>query len=143
MNKLTPLHWSIYNAIKDGGTLTQRELCSKVQGLTYNEKATNCKNDEKGDHCKPLLNYVRDINKSPEVEKIIIIKDYTYKLGNEDECMLYYTTLMQRAVNMLEKANAVKRKMMANGMGKLLSCQNVQIDENSTARRFTEAYPNG
>ena len=143
MKKLTPTHWDIYNAVKEGGKLTQRELCSLVQGLTFVEKATNCKNDAKGDHCKPLLRYIKEINESPEVEKIVVIENYTYRLGNEEDCIKYYQNLMLRAVTMLNKAQAVKRKMLANGYGKLISCQGKEITEGSGARPFVEAYPNG
>lgn len=77
---MTKIEWAVYNAIKEKGELSQKELCEAVneglgyEALRYSATATNCKNDEKGDHCKRLLNIVKAINESPEVEKIIVIK---------------------------------------------------------------------
>lgn len=149
MDKLNRVDWAVYNAIKEGGVLTQKKLCQVVnetlgyKALNYLDKATNCKNDRKGDHCKNLLYIVRKINKSPEVEKIIVIKNYCYFLGSEEQCMAYYRQLTERAITMFKKANAVWRKIKKDGQGKLVSCHGDEITEKSEARRFVEAYPNG
>lgn len=149
MEKLNKVDWAVYNAIKEGGVITQKELCEAVnarlghKALTYNAKATNCKNDQKGDHCKWLLPIVQKINASPEVEKIIVIKNYCYFLGSEEQCMAYYRQLTERAIAMFKRANAVWRKIKKDGQGKLISCHGEEITEDSKARRFTEAYPNG
>lgn len=149
MEKLNSLEWAVYEAIKEGGTITQKDLCEAVNArlgrvaLKYKEKATNCKDDSKGDHCKQLLYIVQRINESPEVEKIICIKKYTYFLGNEEQCKAYHDQLLRRAVAMIKKANAVLAKAKKNNQGKLVSCHGDEITEESKARRFTEAYPNG
>lgn len=149
MEKLTSLEWAVYGAIKEGGMITQKELCEAVNArlgrsaLEYKDKATNCKDDSKGDHCKKLLYIVQKINESPEVEKIIVIKNYTYFLGNEEQCKAYHDQLLRRAIAMIKKANAVLAKTKKDGQGKLVSCHGDEIADGSNARRFTEAYPNG
>lgn len=149
MEKLNRLDWAVYGAIKECGVLTQKELCQAVnealgyKALNYLDKATNCKNDQKGDHCKNLLYIVRKINESPEVEKIIVIKNYCYFLGNEEQCIKYHDQLMKRGLEMIKKANCVLAKMNKDRQGKLISCHGDEITEKSNARRFTEAYPNG
>lgn len=145
MKKMTKTHWAIYNALKEGA-MTQKELCSRVnsilgeKALRFNERATNCKNDERGDHCKPLLKYVREINESPEVDRIIITKKYVYKLGDEVECINYHRYLQEKAFKMYKRASAIWMKIKKNGQGKLVSNQGKEIDEKSKAKRFVDTY---
>lgn len=143
---MTSLEWAIYNTIKEKGTLTQKGLASLVnerlgyKALNYNDKATNCKNDEKGDHCKQLQNLVTSINASPDIEKMIVVKNYTYKLGTEEECLEYALKLKEKAMRLLKRYGDIMIKYGKNDQGKLVSCQGKQIDGTSTARPFVEAF---
>lgn len=143
---MTSLEWAIYNAIKEKGTLTQKGLASLVnerlgyKALIYTEKATNCKNDEKGDHCKQLQNIITSINASPEVEKMIVVKNYTYKLGTEEECLDYALKLKAKAMRLLKRYSDIMTKCGKNDQGKLVSCQGKEITETSEARKFVEAF---
>ena len=152
--KLTPLEWAVYNTIKEttvneNRTISQKELVEKVNEqfgcaiLKYTQKCTNCKNDSKGDHCYALIDLVRAINESEEVEKIIVVKAYSYKLGTIEECEEYYNIAMKRAYHFLKKASTISRKMKRDGQGKLISCQGKEITIDSKAREFVEAYIDG
>lgn len=139
---MTDRQWKIYNAIKEAGEegIGQKALC-QASGLTYAPSATNCKNDDRGDHCKQLAKEIDAINASPEVEKTIVTNHYRYKLGSEEECLAYCSKLRERAIRILRREGQIMSKIRKNGQGKLVSCQGRQIDGKSKARGFVEAFP--
>ena len=123
-NKMTPRAWAVYRALRlaDGKPLTQFEI-AVYAGLKYNEKATNCKDDAKGDHCKALSKIVAEINASPEVEKIVVVDKYTYRLADREEAEEAAAKYQERGLRLLAKAAAIRRKAAADGQGKVISCQ--------------------
>ncbi len=125
--KLTALEEKIYKVIKhntyshlrENKWTSQRELVDAVnndltleESLNYNEKDYN--------HCRALWTIVNNINKSGLADKIIVIKDYHYKLGNKAECEEYYAKQRRDALKKIVRSSALKRRMNKHGQGTIL-----------------------
>lgn len=126
---LTPLHWSVYRAIRANtlaglDPLTQRQLVDLVNAdmesmghkerLAYNEKDYN--------HCRALHTICNDLNESPQVEKPISIRKYTYCLGTQEEDERYAAKLIRDGKRKLRRASIVINKIKKHGQGKLVDC---------------------
>lgn len=141
--KLTTRQWTTYNFIKEasirGEKVTIEEIIANypeslhADGYGLSSATTH-------DKCTAVWNDITKINASSEVEKIILIDNFTYKIATEEEALAYYEGFREKAIRALMKAKAIKDKMRANGQGKLVSCQDTAIDDNSNARHFVETY---
>jgi hypothetical protein len=154
---LTPRQWNLYRHIKfctETGRFNsqtnsydhfanQESIC-KSWGTNIHEDGFVYLADSKhGDHCRSIWNDIQAINASPEVEKIIVVDNYTYRLGTDEECQRYFLWLKHKAVVLLKRAYIVYGKMSKDGQGKLISCQDNWIGEDSAARSFVDAFAGG
>lgn len=135
---MTSREWLVYNIIKvnslKGLKTTQKQLCSLVDGLVYNDDIKS------HDHCSALWGIIKNINESDEIDKIIISDNFEYWIGNEEETIEYLNTLWGRIMPKLERYWGLVKKTKLNGQGKLLSNQLQPIDDNSNARPYHEVY---
>lgn len=60
-----------------------------------------------GDHCRMLWDVIRDINEDPDFEKIIIAREYEYRVATKEEVMEYCDKLYQRAVKILQRRGTI------------------------------------
>lgn len=142
---LTPLHWSVYRAIRDNTLsgnppLTQRQVVDIVNAdmekMGHSERLPYVEND--ANHCRMLWDLVQDINDSEQTEKVIVIFRYTYLLGNEWETKWYRNKLRHDGIRKLVRAARVKRKTGRNGQGKFIDCHGKVLEVDID---FVEAYP--
>lgn len=137
--KLSPKDWEVYrlihhNSLVENRRTSQKEICEKVQGFTYNQ-------DEKvHDHCPAIWTSIKNNNESDEHEKIIISHNFEYWIGNHEEEKVFIDKLWSDLEPRLKRYWKYLAKVKANGQGKLISCQGQPIDEESQARQFVESF---
>lgn len=147
MEKMNNRQWAAYNLIKSrsemGQSVSQREICDNYSIDYHFDGYSWAKGSNTHDKCLKVWQDVHFINASSEVEKIIVMDKFTYRLATEEEAREYFAKLQERAVKAFVRASNVRRKIKADGQGKLVSCQGNEIDEESKARRFVEAFMKG
>ena len=137
-SELTPRQWKVYRLIRtnslNGFKTTQREIYEKISGYEWN-------NDEKcHDHCPAIWNDIAANNLSLEHDKVIISKNFSYWIGNEEETQDFIDNLWKQLAPRLQRYWFYKQKVSKNGYGKLLSNELEPIDSDSKAREFIESY---
>lgn len=148
INNLSPMEWAIYRYIRkksylqtdnpDDKWTTQRELVDVVNSdLTINDKLEYNEGDY--NHCRRLWTIINGINQSGKVQKIIVTKNYKYKLGTKKECKEYFRKLRKDALLKLVRLSVLERRMEQNGQGQLLSQDLNPITDESSARGFLES----
>lgn len=145
-NGLTPIEWFIYRYIRNKSLsadendkwTTQRELVDAVncdlslgEQLEYNEDDYN--------HCRKLWTIINRINQSGRIQKIIVTKNYRYKLGTKKECEDYFKKLRKDALMKLARLSTLERRANSNGQGQILSQELNPITEESAARGWLES----
>ena len=80
------------------------------------------------------------INNSLEVDKIILIKDNTFKIATEQEAIQLEEELYNQAMKLLERKSMLVAKRLRNNQGKVLSNQLNPIDDKSRAEKFHETF---
>lgn len=142
--KLTPRQWATYNLIKEasskGVSVSIEEIVANYHESAHKGGYAISTSVGSHDICGNVWRDVVAINASAEVEKIIIIDNFTYRLATEEEAEEYYADLRTKALRALQRASAIKHKIRKDGQGKLISCQGKAIDDDSTAREFVEAF---
>ena len=142
--KLTPRQWATYNLIKEasskGVSVSIEEIVANYHESAHKGGYSLSTSVGSHDICGNVWRDVVAINASAEVEKIIIIDNFTYRLATEEEAEEYYADLRTKALRALQRASAIKRKIRKDGQGKLISCKGEAIAENSKARPFVEAF---
>ena len=141
-SELTPRQWALYRLIKHNSLVehrvtTQKEICEKLGSYGYKFVE---KSGENHDHCSTIWKDVKDNNESYEHDKIIISKNGTYWIGNEEETQEFLDKLWKDLCPRLCRYWNYKQKVSRNGQGQLFSTQLNPIDENSKARAFIESY---
>jgi hypothetical protein len=141
--KLTTRQWTTYSLISNNSHAGRKTTIGEIighypitdyeDGYTFNKKTSH-------DPCRLVWQDIVAINASSEIEKIIIIDNFTYHLATEEEAMAYYKRLRSKALKAMARAYCIKLKIKADGQGKLISCHGDPIDEESKARRFVEAF---
>ena len=149
--KLTPRQWWLYDFVKKatssqpGKWLSQDEIVEGIWcDLSYchDDKYEINENPRSHDRCILIWLDVEAINKSPEVDKVILVNDHSYKMAvsYEEADTFYLGQIRKRAIASLVRYSNAKRKCKADGQGKLLSLDLKPIDEESKAKAFIEAY---
>ena len=80
------------------------------------------------------------INNSLEVDKIILIKDNTFKIATEQAAIQLEEELYNQAMKLLERKSMLVAKRLRNNQGKVLSNQLNPIDDKSRAEKFHETF---
>ena len=139
--KLTTRHWALYNLIKQrtlaGLSTTCKDICDALpEHYTLNTKQTHHYSN-----CPQIYKDCQDLNLSAEIEKVIIPNDNDFHIATcEKEAKAYAKKLAVRGAHRFKRYWAILDKCEADGQGKLVSCQNKQIDDESRARRFVESF---
>lgn len=84
----------------------QREVADFVQGYTYVLR--------NNDRCADIRNDMLYINSLPEFEKIIICKNYHYKIATREELKEYYNARIRRLKNQVKQIKDLEFKMKRN-----------------------------
>lgn len=132
------MHWAFYRIIETRGKqgIGIRELAEMLEFDT--------KSIESSKYPSNTETYVafhtmkEEINNSMEVDKIIIMERYRYRLGTEEEVREYHDKLRRRGIDYLERASIIARKMLQHNQGKTVNNQNNPISESN--EQFHETY---
>ena len=142
-SELTPRQRALYRLIKEntlqGRKTTQREICDKIEGYSY----IDSKNSH--DHCPQIWVDVEGedgLNFSPSIQKIIIMRDFEYWIGNEEEVEDYLTFKWKAIAPRLVRYWMLKSKVANDGQGQLFDCDGKLILDGSRARGYVEAFLN-
>lgn len=142
--KLTPRQWATYRLIKEnseqGIRTTQGDIIANYPIEEHKDGYAENANPKAHDKCSAIWTDITALNKSPEIEKIIIIDNFTYRISNKEETAKYVRKQYEKAIACLARVAIIKRKMLADGQGKLISCQGEEIDDESNARNFVDSF---
>ena len=136
--KLLPRQWELYRLIRDnsymGRKTTQKEICDTIPDYIWNDEPSS------HDHCTMVWSDIKEINLSPRLEKLIISKNFEYWIGTKEETEEFIDDLWKALAPRLFRYWHYKRKIAADGQGKLLGDDLNPIDEDSKARTYIESF---
>lgn len=143
--RLTPLEERIvmtiarksYSKDPDNRWTTQRELVDAVDSdLTVEDKLEW--NDHDYNHCRRIWTIINNLNQTGRLEKIIVTKDYKYKLGTKKECQAYFKKLHKDAVLKLMRLSTLKKKYAQNGQETLFDLSLKKTENEAKVRTWLE-----
>ncbi len=151
--KLTPRQEWLYKYLKRNWLINSNQYLEQitiVNALAFDIKEGIYKHDDRyvyntnpkcHDHCTAIWNDVRAINYSYKKDKIICVKDLTYKIAsNKAEALEFAEKIKADALKKLDRHWRIIDKINRDGQGKTVSNDNVAIDEKSKARDYYETY---
>ena len=131
---MTTRQWKLYNLLKTEPDkwFSQKEIADAVEGYEYKERAN--------DRCPTIRDDKNEINASLEVDKIIVMKNYKFKIGTKEEYLEERKKHVRRLKQQVKIIQDFDFKVNRDGHGKLISNKGEVIDEKSKARRFFETF---
>lgn len=144
-NKLSTRQWKTYNLIKkntlEGKATTQKEIVDNYPYPTYEDGYKWQESNNTSDHCTTIWSDVEELNFSPEIEKVIIVNKFTYKLAeSREEAEKFAHKYFSAGIKKLKRHWNIIHKIENDGQGKIISAHGDVIDEKSKARRYYETY---
>lgn len=137
--KMNSTQWELYrmieNATNDGKTLTVSEICSAIPFYKYNPKQSNKSNAPKLYEDIFLINCAYNW----EHDKYIITNRNKIKLATKEEVIKEYVDVVIKYRRINSKKKALEVLIANDGQYKLLSNDNVPINE-SKAKEYKESY---
>ena len=144
MKKMKPIDWFVYRLLEERTLHTkqsvpQREIYEACKNAGYDVTWNETQNQH-NDHCRWLHSVCDRINFSDEVDLMVGHRCWRYRLldASEAACLVMVFNAKEKAAK--DRKVALLGKMRRNGQGKLLSNQGVPITDDSTAKRFHEAF---
>ena len=149
--KLTPRQWWLHDYILAMNTkypkrwLTQTEIVDALNcDLSYphDDRYQLSPNPMAHDKCISIWQDVAAINRSMEVDKIILINVNSYKMPtSKEEADTYFLNGRKKAaLRILKRYWIAMEKIDRDGQGKLLSDQEREITKQSRAKEFYESF---
>lgn len=131
---MTTRQWKLYNLLKSEPDkwFSQKEIADSIDGYEYKERAN--------DRCSAIREDKNEINASLEVDKIIVMKNYKFKIGTKEEYLEERRKHVRRLKQQVKIIQDFDFKVNRDGHGKLISNKGEVIDEKSKARRFFETF---
>lgn len=118
--QLTTLKVITENTLK-GEITIQQELYWAYPSSEYYDGYRWSRDEKSHDRCSAIWSDIEKINMSNEVDKIIIPKNFTYKIAeSEEEAKELADYYLKKALLSLRRHRTIVRKMRLNGQGKLL-----------------------
>ena len=145
IEKLNTRQWRTYNLIKkntlEGKVKTQKEIIDNYPISIYSDGYELKESNNTSDLCSTIWRDVETLNFSPEIEKIVIVKKFTYKLAeNEQEAEEFAQKFLNDGLKKLKRHWNIIKKIKSDGQGKIISTKGDVIDEDSKARWYCETY---
>ena len=148
---LTPRQWWLYGYIKAYNErfpdkwLTQRDIvtANNVDVLyPHDDRYHISDNPNAHDKCISIWLDVAAINRSMEVDKIILINVNSYKMPtSKEEADTYFLNGRKKAaLRILKRYWIAMEKIDRDGQGKLVSDQEREITKQSRAKEFYESF---
>lgn len=150
--KLAPRLWSLYNYLKAKSPdtwVSQEEIAANVTRKTRNANGEVIEEEpyyelhestSTTNKCPMLFIDIEELNRSEEIQKIIVTKKYKYKLATKDEAAEYINYLQIKAKRMFKRAYSIQKKYSANGQGYFIDGRGNLVDETSFSRGFYESF---
>ena len=131
---MTTRQWKLYNLLKTEPDkwFSQKEIADAIEGYEYKER--------ENDRCPTIRDDKNEINASLEVDKIIVMKNYKFKIGTKEEYLEERKKHVRRLKQQVKIIQDFDFKVNRDGHGKLISNKGEVIDEKSKARRFFETF---
>lgn len=141
--ELTPRQWRTHDLIvansQMGKITTQKDIYNnypydrelRPDGYRWKEKS-----GENHDHCTAIWEDINKINANNKVHKIIIPKNFTYKVAESQEEVKDFITEMyfEPAMAKLWRYSNLKRKALRDGQGRL------PLKDKSKEREYFESF---
>lgn len=133
--KLTPRQWAFYNFLKSDPNrwFTQKEICDAVGGYNYKENPTST-----NDHCSTIGEDKRIINENPIIDKIIVMKNYCFKIATLEEYREERMSHINRIKSQVAQVKAMDMKFERDGQGKLFN--NILDDLKESNEQYHETF---
>lgn len=137
MEKLKTRQWQLFNYLlaNSDRAVTQRELIDNIGEYEESGKLSH-------DRCPTIYTDIDKINKSKEIDKIILMDNFNYKIASKEEAIDFANYYLKKALKALKRYWTLIDKINKDGQGKLLSNQDNPIDDKSKAKRFIETFIN-
>ena len=87
---------------------TQEEICLQIHYYQLSNRTDN-------DRCATILQDIKAINSDPSFEKILVCKNYQYKVANKEEAVENYKQHVRRLIKQRNRADDIRDKMRRNG----------------------------
>jgi hypothetical protein len=142
MEKLTTRQFRLYDLLVAVAKADPVRWVDKLEIADYlgNDYYTINTSKHAHDVCSTMNLDRITINNSLEVDKIILIKDNTFKIATEQEAIQLEEELYNQAMKLLERKSMLVAKRLRNNQGKVLSNQLNPIDDKSRAEKFHETF---
>ncbi len=142
MEKLTTRQFRLYDLLVAVAKADPVRWVDKLEIADYlgNDYYTINTSKHAHDVCSTMNLDRITINNSLEVDKIILIKDNTFKIATEQEAIQLEEELYNQAMKLLERKSMLVAKRLRNNQGKVLSNQLNPIDEKSKAEKFHTTF---
>ena len=121
----------------EGKVTTQEEIVSNYPKATYSDGYNYSGNPKVHDKCFRIWSDVTAINCDWGADKVIIIDNFTYHIGNVEETLAYRKTLKDKAMKALVKVSCITKKIKKNGQG--IMADNAEQGELLT-KRFVDSF---
>jgi hypothetical protein len=101
--------WGLYNLLtaEPDKWWTQKEICDWVEGYTYK--------DRPNDRCPQIRHDMLLINEGQEFEKLIVCKDYCFKVASDQETIEYIKDRIRRLKAQAKQIKDIRYKVYRNG----------------------------
>ena len=131
---LTSRQWKLYNLLKSQPNkwFTQKEICEAIKEYEFH--------DRPNDKCPTIREDKLAINQSLEVDKIVVMDKYQFKIGTKEEYLKERIKHVNRLKRQKEQIESMDYKYKLDNQGKLISNKGAVIDEQSKARNFFETF---
>lgn len=109
MNRTEKRAWDLYNLLMTAPDKwwSQEEIYNWVEGYKYINR--------NNDRCPTIRNDMLWLNNNAEVEKIIVCKNYQFKIATKEETREYYKARIRRLKNQLKQIKDLEFKIHADG----------------------------
>lgn len=113
--ELTTRQWQLYNLLKSNPDkwFSQKEICDAVDGYEYVERDN--------DRCPAIRIDKNEINANDRVDKIIVMKNYCFKIGTLEEYTEERAAHIRRLKNQVKFIKDMDAKFERNGQVKLFN----------------------
>lgn len=138
MEKLTNRQKALYNLVlsnsQHGRCTMQLEIINFYPKSVYEDGYEYNANPKAHDRCFPIWHDVTIINQNPEVDGIIVMDNFTYRIGTKEEAEAYRKKLYDKAIRSLVRLSYMTRKIKNNGQGML------DEDKEGKIKKFIDTF---
>lgn len=145
-NKLTPRQWHLVTLLSlcaerdPNRWLTQEEIIESYSIAEHKDGYYSNESLKAHDKCSAIWNDINAIQFSGDTRKIIIQKDFKYKIASEEEALDYISFYEKKAKIASKRMSQLKRKFKKHNQGTLFDNRANPIKDGSSAKTFIQAF---